>query len=309
MGARILIGTASWADKPLVESGAFYPHGAKSAEQRLRYYSTRFPLVEVDATYYGLPQVKVAQRWVERTPPEFLFDVKAYSLFTEHPTPVQRLPNAIKEVLPSELASKSRLYREDVPPRVVDLCWSTFIDGLLPLHDAGKLGVVAFQFPKWVFPNRRTKDYLAEIRDRLGPYRGAVEFRNDVWLNPENREEVLTLLGDLDFTYTCVDEPQGFSSSVPPIAVATNRLGIVRFHGRNAQTWERRTRTSAERFDYWYTSADIAEWVPKIEALADEVDELHLVVNTNQADQGPRNADLITEHLERSRVASGVVRP
>lgn len=309
MTARILIGTASWADKPLAESGRFYPPEASSAESRLRYYASRFSLVEVDATYYGLPRADVARLWVERTPADFTFDVKAYSLFTEHPTPVHRLPAAVKEALPPALARKANLYREDTPPEVVDLCWSTFVDGILPLAEAEKLGVVVFQFPKWVFPNRRTKDYLAEVRERLGAYRAAVEFRNDVWLNAENREDVLALLGDLDMTYICVDEPQGFRSSVPPVAVATSALGFVRFHGRNAETWEKRTRTSAERFDYWYTDEDIAEWVPKIEALADETEELHLVMNTNRADQGPANADLVAEHLARSRVASAVVMP
>ena len=101
MPARVLIGTASWADKTLIDSKKFYPPEANTPEERLRFYASQFPLVEVDSPYYGLPTVETVQHWAERTPDGFTFDVKAYSLFTEHPTPVARLPRALKEVLPA----------------------------------------------------------------------------------------------------------------------------------------------------------------------------------------------------------------
>ncbi len=296
-GARVLVGTASWADKPLIESRRFYPPEAKSAEARLRYYASQFPLVEADSPYYGLPTETAVHAWVERTPPGFTFDVKAYSLFTEHPTPVNRLPKAIQEVLPPALKKKRRFYRSDAPDEIVNLCWSTYVDALRPLHEGGKLGVTVFQLPKWIFPNRQTLAYLEEIRDRLGPYRAAVEFRNDVWMNAENQESTLAMLGDLDFTYICVDEPQGFRSSVPPVAVATNRLAFVRFHGRNAERWETTGGSAAERFDYYYSPDELDEWVPKIGQLTMHAEAVHLVMNTNNHDQGPANARLLAERL------------
>ncbi len=291
---KLLPGTASWTDKPLIEGGRFYPPEAKSAEARLRYYATQFPLVEVDAPYYGLPTVAQAERWVERTPPGFTFDVKAYSLFSEHPTPVARLPKAIQAELPPDLRMKRQFYRRDAPG---DLCWSTYLDALLPLHDAGKLGVIVLQFPRWVTPNRRSHAYLEEVRERLGHYRGAVEFRNHRWLDAEHRESTLALLGDLELAFICVDEPQGFDSSVPPVAAATTELAFVRFHGRNAAMWEASTRTSSERFDYYYEAAELDEWTPRIRSLAEEANEVHLVVNTNNFDQGPVNARLLAERL------------
>src|SRR5437762_7592332 len=152
MAARILVGTASWADKPLIDSAKFYPPEAKSPEDRLRYYASQFPLVEVDSPYYGLPTVETVQHWAERTPQGFVFDVKSYSLFTEHPTPVARLPKALQEALPDELGKMKNVYRDDVPADFLDLCWATFNDALLPLHESGKLGVILFQFPKWIAP-------------------------------------------------------------------------------------------------------------------------------------------------------------
>src|SRR5205823_5718229 len=126
MAARILVGTASWADKPLIESGKFYPADVRSPEDRLRFYASQFPLVEVDSPYYGLPTVETVEHWAERTPAGFVFNVKSYSLFTEHPTPVARLPKALQEELPEDLRKKKNVYREDVPATFLDLCWSTF---------------------------------------------------------------------------------------------------------------------------------------------------------------------------------------
>jgi uncharacterized protein YecE (DUF72 family) len=227
--------------------------------------------------------------------------VKAYALFTEHPTAISRLPREAREILSADLAEKRSLYRKDAPAKLLNLCWAAYVDALRPLHDANKLGVVVLQFPKWVFPNRKAKDYLAEVKDRLGDYRGAVEFRNNIWMNAENQEETLALLGDLGFTYVCVDEPQGFNSSVPPIAAATSDIAFVRFHGRNTETWEKRTKTSAERFDYYYKPAEMDEWVPKINVLAAESNVVHAVMNTNNSDQGPANAELLMERLSKHR--------
>jgi uncharacterized protein YecE (DUF72 family) len=299
--ARILSGCASWADKPLIASG-FYPSSAKDAEGRLRHYASQFPLVEIDSTYYGIPEAETGRTWVERTPEGFTFDVKAFSLFTEHPSVVARLPKEVREALPAELQAKRSIYRRDMPGELLDQCWRTFLDVLFPLQQADRLGVVVLQFPKWVFPNRRTFAYFEELRDRLGPYRAAVEFRSDTWLNGENRERVLAMLGDLRFTYICIDGPQGFRSSIPPVVAATTETGFVRFHGRNTATWEKQMRTSAERFDYWYRPEELDEWAPRIKELASLTEEVHLVMNTNNEDQGPENLYLLEERLAESGV-------
>ncbi len=213
-----------------------------------------------------------------------------------------RLPKAIKEQLPPALSNKRQFYRKDAPPEIVDLCWSTFIDALRPLYEAEKLGVIVFQYPKWVFPGGDTFDYFEQVRDRLGPYRAAVEFRNEKWMDAANQKRTLAQLGDLDFSYICVDEPQGFQSSVPPVAAATNELGFVRFHGRNYEMWEARTKTSSERFDHYYRPGEMDEWVPKIAALAEETEAVHLILNTNNFDQGPSNARLLQERLTAADV-------
>ena len=114
-GGTIRIGTASWTDPTMTASGVFYPTGADSAEERLQFYASRFPLVEVDATYYSLPVRRTSELWVERTPPDFTFDIKAHALMTGQPTETKRLPKDLREALPGEVAEKARIYAKDLP--------------------------------------------------------------------------------------------------------------------------------------------------------------------------------------------------
>lgn len=289
MTARILVGTCSWTDKTLVESG-WYPPEARSAEERLRFYAQHFPIVEVDSTYYGLPSERNAALWVERTPQDFLFDIKSYALFTHHPAAVASLPKDVRQALPPALQEKRNVYYKDLPQELRQELWQRFLDALLPLDSAGKLGTVLFQFPPWFLPGRESRQYILEARERLGQYTMAVEFRNALWLSERNRERTLAFLSENAIPYVCVDEPQGFRSSIPPIAEATAPLAVVRLHGRNAETWARKGVGAAERFDYLYREEELAEWVPRVRRLAERSREVHLLFNNCQRDYAVRNA-------------------
>ena len=195
MSGRILIGTSSWTDPTLVKEGNFYPPGTTSAEARLKFYASRFPLVEVDSTYYYPPSEKNSVLWIERTPPEFTFNIKAYSLLTNHPTKVDSLYNDIKAELPPETLEKRNVYRDKLPDAAVDEVWQRFRDALMPLHSAGKLGAVLFQFPQWFVIAKKNKAYIEECAARLPDYRVAVEFRHESWMSERNREEIALLPG------------------------------------------------------------------------------------------------------------------
>jgi uncharacterized protein YecE (DUF72 family) len=288
---RILIGTASWTDPTLVKEGHFYPPGATSAEARLRYYAEQFPIVEVDSTYYFPPSEKNAVLWIERTPPDFTFNIKAYSLLTNHPTKRESLYKDLQEDLPDELAGKRNLYREQLPDAVVEEVWQRFHDALMPLHSSGKLGAVLFQFPQWFVIGRKNKDYLLECAERLKDFRIAVEFRHKSWLEERNTEETLTFLEEHDLPFVGVDMPQGFDSSVPPIAAVTAKdLAMVRFHGRDPEVWGKKNVTASERFRYEYSQAELAEWVPRIRGLAERARETHVLMNNCYRDFAVNNA-------------------
>jgi len=296
--AEILIGTCSWTDPTLIESGRFYPEWAKSAESRLKFYASQFPLVEVDSSYYALPGEKTSRLWVERTSDRFTFDVKAFRLFTQHPTPAAALPKDIREALPASAKEKARLYQRDMPADMTDELWGRFESALLPLDSAGKLGVVLFQFPPWFYPGDEQRHYVLSCQERLPQYRIAVEFRHNSWVNEKNWERTMGFLRDNDLPFVCVDEPQGFESSVPPLAEATSDIGLVRFHGRNRDTWEKPGIGPAERFNYLYGEEELGEWVPKIKELAGKTRQLHVLFNNCYQDKAVVNARQIGYMLD-----------
>ncbi len=236
-------------------------HPSRHTHDMIR-FSEQFPIVEVDSTYYGLPSERNAALWVERTPDDFVFDIKSYALFTHHPAAVRSLPKDLRESLPPALGEKRNLYYRDAPPELRDELWGRFNSALLPLDSAGKLGTVLFQFPPWFLPGRDSADYILEAKQRLGQYRMAVEFRNDRWLSDRNQERTLKLLSDNAISYVCVDEPQGFRSSVPPLVAVTAPVALVRMHGRNAETWEKKGIGASDRFDYLYRDEELEEWLP-----------------------------------------------
>jgi uncharacterized protein YecE (DUF72 family) len=294
---RILVGSCSWADKTLIESG-WYPPEAKTPRDRLRFYSERFPIVEADSTYYAIPLPSNAEQWVENTPPDFTFDIKSFALFTGHGAAVRAFPKEVREALPPALREKPNVYLKDLPAEIADEMWRRFDEVLLPLDSAGKLGVVLFQFPPWFGPSRANREYILRAKEKLGQYQMAVEFRNGAWMSgPEDQARTLRFLAENRLVYVCVDEPQGFRSSVPPVTAATAPVAVVRMHGRNAATWERKTATAAERFAYLYSEEELREWAPRIRRLAEEAREVHVLFNNCYRDYAVRNAQEIGRML------------
>ena len=290
---RIRVGISSWTEPTLIKSG-WYPPEATTAEERLRFYATRFSIAEVDSTFYAIPNEKTAQLWVERTPKDFVFDAKAYALLTQHPTPAARLPKDLREKV---AGSKTNLYFKDLGAKDKESVWDRFREGLQPLHDAGKLGAIVFQFPKWFLPSPSSYRFMEDLREWLPDFGIAIEFRQASWLKPERRQRVLDFLKGRGFTYVVVDEPQGFPSSVPPVAATTGPLGMVRFHGHNNENWEKRSITAAERFRYLYQSTELKPWVPTIRDMAKGTGEVHAVMNNCYSDYAVRNAQDLADLL------------
>jgi uncharacterized protein YecE (DUF72 family) len=302
----VRIGTASWTDPTMTAATVFYPAGYKTAEERLQYYASQFPLVEVDATYYALPAARTAELWRDRTPPDFTFDIKAHALMTGQPTETRRLPKALREALPPELAVKPRIYARDLPRELRDAVWQLFFDGLSPLHASGQLGSVLLQYPRWFFPIGQSRDEILEARERLNAAgtRFAVEFRNATWFNDKNAERTLRFLGDNRIPYVMVDEPQGMKSSVPPItAVTSSELALMRFHGRRADTWEARNVTPAERFRYLYDRSELEQAAPRLVHAAREARDVHVLMNNCYANYGSTNARELAAILSELREA------
>ena len=291
---QIKVGTASWTDKTLLASG-WYPPDADNPERRLEYYAGQFPLVEVDATYYTPPNERNSQLWAERTPGGFTFNIKAFSLLTQHPTRVSAL---YKDLRPETDAKN--VYLKDLEDGVVDQVWERFLGALEPLADAGRLGCLLFQFPPWFGIARRNKHYILECKRRCEGYRMCVEFRNASWMAEENRAETLDFLTTYAVPYTVVDMPQGYRSSVPPVLAATSDLSVVRFHG-HSDKWQ--SKDIYERFGYLYSQDELREWAPKVEHLAEQATEVHVLLNNCYQDYAQRNARQLADLLDVEALA------
>jgi len=278
----IRVGTASWTDKTLLASG-WYPESANTPEKRLAYYARQFPIVEVDATYYNPPAENTARLWSERTPKDFIFNIKAFSLLTQHPT---RVAAIYKDLRPS--TDKKNVYPDDLPAQAYEEVWTRFLSALDPLVDAGKLGAILFQFPPWFTIKRQNKDYLVEVKRRCSPLRVAVELRNGSWFDGDNGQETLDFLRRHELPYVCVDMPQGYKSSVPPVVAATSDdLAVVRFHG-HSDKW---TSTDIyEKFGYVYSERELKDWAPKLRELSTQAGQTHVLMNNCAGDASQRNA-------------------
>jgi uncharacterized protein YecE (DUF72 family) len=302
MAAAIRIGTCSWADESL--SKYFYPSGVKGAEERLRYYTERFDVVEANSTYYRLPDEHMVRLWHERTPEGFVMHVKAFGVMTRHPVKVEQLPTDLREAAPLDSRGRverpSREFRAEVFRR--------FHEALSPLREAGKLGGILMQLAPYVVFKPASLEYLEWAREQLGGDGMLVEFRHASWLDEENRAETLAFLERNHMTYVIVDAPRMEARNVSPTVVATTSpTAYVRFHGRNASTWNKRTGSAAERFDHLYSEDELGEWVSPLAELSGQAENVYAMFNNNGRSTMPSLPSLESPAEEGTEVAQAPV--
>lgn len=279
MPATVRLGTCSFADEGLLK--AWYPRGVSTSRARLRYYGERFDTTEVDSPYYHLPEPGVTRNWAQRTPPEFTFHVKAHKTMTFH---------------------------EGEP---TDDAFAEFRASLRPLELSGKLRSVLLQYhPRFT----KTPAAMAELErapERLAPLVPLVEFRHRSWMEPDERADTLAFLERSGLAYVSLDTPMTRASNVVARhAVATHAVAYVRFHGRNAKTWNIKADKSSERFNWMYSQDELEEWVPKLERLAGDADEVYAMFNNNRDDFAPRSAVLLRGLLDEAGIpVSGGLEP
>ena len=278
--AVVRLGTCSWADEGLLKN--WYPREVRTAEGRLRHYAEWFDTVEVDSPFYRLPTPETAARWAERTPSEFVFHAKASKEMTGH----------------EETDSRERAFAE-------------FRESLAPLEASGKLRGVLLQYHPRVKKSPEALDELHDVADLLAPLVPLIEFRHRSWMTEEERAGTLAFLEAHGLAYVSVDSPRTRASNVMPrIAAATHDVAYVRFHGRNWKTWNKKTKTSGERFDWLYSREDLEDWVEPIANLAEEAREVYAMFNNNRFDYAPRSAQVLRGLLDEAGVeATGGVEP
>jgi uncharacterized protein YecE (DUF72 family) len=273
------VGTASWTDPSLVDSELFYPPSVRSAEDRLRFYAERFDTVEVDSTYYALPAERNARLWAERTPEGFIFNIKAFALMTQHPAEVSRLPKDLREMLPAEQRDQRRLTR---PSReIVELAFQMFWSAMTPLKEAGRLGMIAFQFPPYFTARSSNFDYIASLPERLPGASIAIEFRHPSWVRDETqRADTMKFLRSHGLYYTSIDAPE-HKSIVPSFIEATGDQVYMRLHGKNRDNWFKRNITPAERYKYLYSERELQSVATDLQKLDERAVKRAFVIFNN----------------------------
>ncbi len=294
---RVHVGTCSWADRTMID--AWYPPDIGTPAARLRYYADHFDTVEADAPFYAIPDRRVCENWAKRTPEGFVFHVKAFGMMTQHSVDERALHPELREY-PHEV-ERGRVKRP--APEMVDLAFDLFLEAIEPLEDAGKLGGVLMQFPPFftALDDALLEDNLAYLdyaRGKLGKRRMLVEFRHPSWVDDAHARETMKFLGDRDISYVAVDAPQfPTRTTMPPLVAATSKVGYVRLHGRNRETYFARNVSAADRFDYLYTRDELEEWAPKIAELAERTDVTYVMFNNCKYDYAPRNARQLADIL------------
>jgi uncharacterized protein YecE (DUF72 family) len=279
VAATVRLGTCSFADEGLLKH--WYPRGVSTPAGRLGYYAERFDTVEVDSPFYALPDPAVAGRWARRTPPDFVFHLKAHASMTGHE--------------PAEQASAFAAFRTAVEP----------------LELSGKLRGVLLQFHPRFVKSAAAVEELSHVRELLDPLVPLIEFRHRSWLEPWEQDDTLDFLERHGLAYVSVDAPATRASNVVPrVAAATHPVAYVRFHGRNWKTWNIRGGKSSDRFDWMYEPEELAEWVEPIGRLAEQADEVYALFNNNKDDFAPRSATILRGLLDEAGIpAAGGIEP
>jgi uncharacterized protein YecE (DUF72 family) len=300
VAAPIRIGTCSWADDAL--SKYWYPPGTPP-KARLEWYAEHFSSVEVDSTFYRIPTREMVQGWADRTPDDFVMHVKAFGLMTRHPVKLEQVPPELRAGLPVDARG-----RVDRPPREARAeIFREFLASLMPLRESGKLGGLLFQMPPYVVWKPSSLDYLEWARAQVGDDEFLFEPRHRSWFAEDIRDELLRWLEERRMSWVVVDAPKVDAGNVPDTLVAvTSPLAYVRFHGRNAATWNKRGNSAAERFDYLYSEDELREWVPPLRELSNQSEQAYAFFNnnnqTNGVAQAPAGAQLLRKLLEEEHV-------
>jgi uncharacterized protein YecE (DUF72 family) len=284
VGGKILVGTASWSDPGFVER--WYPKKLPAGE-RLGWYAQHFELVEVNSTFYSVPESRMVERWCATTPDDFTFDVKLHQLFSFHSTMAKLLPPELQRRADTDAKSKVKS-----TPDLQKALLETFLRGVRIIRDAGKLGVLLLQLSPAFSPRKYQLSDLEPLIDMLSDYDVAIEFRNRNWAVGDQLESTIDFVREHRAIFVNVDAPASDHFTVMPSAVdeVTNSTRTyLRLHGRNSKAYIT-GKTVAARFDYDYSDEEVAEVAERSNELARRAREVHVIFNNNNLDYAPRAA-------------------
>jgi uncharacterized protein YecE (DUF72 family) len=295
MSGRILVGTSSWADPGFVKD--WYPPRLPPRE-RLPWYAQRFEAVELNSSFYAVPDRNSVHGWVEATPPGFVFDVKAHRLLSRHAAPVDSLPPDLREGV--RVSERGRVLLD---PEIESRLARRLVEETAPLAEAGKLGAYLLQLTPAFSPGRHELEELDALVECFAGHRLAIELRHRGWVSDKRRERTLGWFSEREVAFVCVDAPPGDHLPImPPLDAVTNdSIAYLRAHGRNTDGYLK-GKSVAERFGWRYSDGELREIEDRVRAMAEQAGEVHVAFNNNRDDDAPTAA-------QRFRVLLGQAPP
>jgi len=294
----VTVGTCSWTEKTLIQSGEFYPRGVKTAEGRLRCYADQFKTVEVDSPYYAIPDRRNTSLWVDRTPDNFVFHIKVYGALTGHGIDPKTLPRDIQSAIPRAEREKRYIYIKE-SSLLRDIA-ARFREALVPLSDSRKLGILVFQYPPWFHYRPSNLDYIVNCQSLMEELPIGVEFRHGSWLTAGKQDTVFRFLKDHQITYIGADEPQyGNLATVPFIPRVTTDIAYCRFHGRNKENWLKKGIATTFRYAYLYNDGELGKFVPALQESDKRAKVTYAMFNNCHGGFAMKNALRIRELLKK----------
>ena len=283
MSGRILIGTSSWADPGFVKE--WYP-SKLPARDRLPWYAERFQTVELNSSFYAVPDRSTVHKWVADTPDDFVFDVKVHRALSRHAAPVESLPEDLRDEVETTERGRVRLTSE-----LESALAKRLVEETAPLAEAGKLGAYLIQLTPAFAPRRHELEELNALVEAFSPHRVAIELRHRGWVRDKRRERTLGWFSEHRVAFVCVDAPPGDQIPImPPLDAVTNdEIAYFRAHGRNTEGYLK-GKSVAERFAWRYSDDELDEIGERVGSLAEQAGEVHVAFNNNRGDDAPTAA-------------------
>ncbi|HJT81806.1 MAG TPA: DUF72 domain-containing protein [Chthoniobacterales bacterium] len=288
---RILVGTASWSDPGFVER--WYPKGMKAGE-RLGWYAQHFDMVEVNSTFYAVPEPRMVERWSAATPNDFVFDVKLHQLLSRHSAQAKMLPPDLQRR--AEVDENGRV---KLTPKIEEAVARVFLASIEPLRRDGKLGALLLQLSPAFSPRKHRLDELEQLIAATRHYRLAIELRNRNWVVGEQLARTLEFLSRHRIAFVNVDAPNAEHFTIIPSElneVTSPELAYLRLHGRNAKAYLT-GKTVGARFNYDYSPGEVKEIAKRSQKLGKQAQQVHVIFNNNALDYAPRAAIRLREAL------------
>ena len=278
----ILVGTSSWADPGFVKE--WYPQGL-AARERLPWYAKHFRYVELNSSFYAIPDRNTVHKWAEETPEDFVFDVKVHRALSRHAAQLDSLPPDLRDE-----ATTNERGRVVLTPELEETLARRLVEELIPL--GAKLGAFLAQLTPAFSPRRHKLEELDGLVDALKPHRLAVELRHRGWVAEKRRDETLGWFSENGVAFVCVDAPHVDEFQIMPSdldAVTADSIAYLRAHGRNAKGYLT-GKTVAERFGWRYEDRELEEIAGRARSLAEQAGEVHVAFNNNRGDDAPTAA-------------------